>query len=204
MTIWQSTRITELSSRIDATMTNVTLNPPLQTRRLRLEPQVRAHAHVMLRVLSHWEIYTFIPGDPPDDPVALEQRFERLESRRSPDGLEYWLNWIVFADEKAIGRVEASVRSDEAGENWADVAYMFDPNVWGQGFATEAMSAMLEHLQRDLWVKKVSANVDTRNAASIRLLERLGFSQVDLIKHADQFKGSISDEYVFEKVASAS
>jgi [ribosomal protein S5]-alanine N-acetyltransferase len=193
--IWPNIKITVQPLRIDMDH----LNPPLRTARLHLEPQQRRHASLMYNVLSPSEIYAYIPQDTPSDLAALEARYERLESRRSSDGLEYWLNWIVLANNEAIGRVEASVNIAEAR---ADVAYVFAPGSWGQGFATEAMNAMLEHLQRDLRVRKFTANVDTRNLASIRLLERLGFAQVELIKNADQFKGSVSDEFVFEKGAS--
>jgi [ribosomal protein S5]-alanine N-acetyltransferase len=198
MMIWQSTKITVHNSGID--VEHLKLNPVIETARLRLEPQVKAHAKVMLTVLSDPKMYMFIPGDPPTDLVALEMRYEQLESRRSSDGLEYWLNWIVFTNNAAIGRVEASVHIDEAR---ADVAYVFNPTAWGQGFAAEAMNAMLEHLQLDLRVKKFTANVDTRNEASIRLLKRLGFRQISLIEHADEFKGAVSDEFVFEKIVSA-
>ncbi len=154
----------------------------------------------MMGVLADPKMYTFIPGDPPTDQVALTTRYERLESRFSPDGLEHWLNWVVFDQDTAIGRVEASVVIKEAR---ADVAYVFNPNFWGRGFALEAMRTMIDHLQNQLAVTAFTANVDTRNAASIRLLERLGFQQIELVRNADQFKGSVSDELVFERKLTA-
>ena len=44
----------------------------------------------------------------------------------------------------------------------------------------------------------VSALVDTRNEASWRLLEALGFKRNGTIKNADHFKGKPSDECVYE------
>jgi [ribosomal protein S5]-alanine N-acetyltransferase len=38
---------------------------------------------------------------------------------------------------------------------------------------------------------------DTRNLASHRLLEKLGFTKIEEIKNADEFKGSVSDEFVY-------
>jgi len=46
-------------------------------------------------------------------------------------------------------------------------------------------------------VREVRALLDTRNDASSRLLERLGFQRVQLIKNADDFKGAPSDEYEY-------
>jgi hypothetical protein len=44
----------------------------------------------------------------------------------------------------------------------------------------------------------VAAEIDTRNVASIALVESLGFSRVAFEKGADHFKGSSSDEYRYE------
>ena len=171
------------------------LNPPLQTARLRLEPQVAAHAAVMMHLLSDPAVHRFLPTDPPTDEDVLRQRLERLECRRSPDGHEDWLNWLVFQGTTAIGVVQATVRRAEGA---AEVAYIFEPGAWGQGYATEAMQALLAHLRRDVGIRHFSANIDTRNLASQRLVERLGFVRVGQIKDAEVFKGTSSDEHVYE------
>ena len=49
-----------------------------------------------------------------------------------------------------------------------------------------------------LGVSLAKAYIDTRNLASQRLVTRLGFVQVDEILVADEFKGEVSDEYVYE------
>jgi [ribosomal protein S5]-alanine N-acetyltransferase len=46
-------------------------------------------------------------------------------------------------------------------------------------------------------VREARALLDTRNEASWRLMERLGFRRNRLIKDADQFKGASSDEYEY-------
>ncbi len=68
---------------------------PLLTPRPKLEPQVAAHSDAMLKLLADPRIHLSLPSDPPTDPAALWARYERLESRRSPNGRELWLNWTV-------------------------------------------------------------------------------------------------------------
>jgi hypothetical protein len=46
-------------------------------------------------------------------------------------------------------------------------------------------------------VTEIIAEVDTRNAASYKLLERLSFERVMMKEQADFFKGRYSDEYVY-------
>lgn len=175
------------------------VNPLLTTPRLRLEPQVAAHAPAMLAALADPRIYRYIPGSPPNNAEALRRRFAHQESRRSPGGGELWLNWIVYSDQAALGTVQATVHLAECT---ADVAYVFGPGAWGKGYASEAVRAMLTFLHAGLGVEEFVANLDTRNTASRRLIERLGFVQTDLVLGADHFKGSVSDEYVYKLSAS--
>lgn len=56
-----------------------------------------------------------------------------------------------------------------------DVGYILHPDAWGQGLATEAVAAAVDHVFRTRDIDTLTADVDPENAASIRLLERLGF-----------------------------
>lgn len=149
----------------------------------------------MLEVLADPRTHRYLPSEPPTAREVLVERYARLESRRSPDATELWLNWVVYHQDGAIGTVQASVHLSEA---LADVAYVFHPRGWGQGYASEALAALMAFLHKDLGVERCRANIDTRNVASQRLVERLGFVLVSRIEAADEFKGEISDEVVYE------
>ncbi|MDF8333555.1 GNAT family N-acetyltransferase [Novosphingobium cyanobacteriorum] len=58
-----------------------------------------------------------------------------------------------------------------------DIGYLFDPAVWGQGFAQEALRAVIGRAFTVHALPRIQADVDPRNAASIRLLGRLGFHE---------------------------
>lgn len=55
-----------------------------------------------------------------------------------------------------------------------DIGYAFLPQYWGQGYAFEAASGVLAHAKHDLGLRRIVATVRPENAASIRLLEKLG------------------------------
>ena len=168
--------------------------PPIQSARLCLEPLIAAHADVLHAPLSDAALYAFLPGDPPKSVEALRERYERLERRRSLDGSELWLNWAVRkTGGDYVGLVEATVRADAS----AHVAYFVFSPFQRQGFAAETVEAVLINLQRDLGLRQARALLDTRNDASWRLLERLGFRRERLIKAVDYFKGAPSDEYEY-------
>jgi RimJ/RimL family protein N-acetyltransferase len=86
------------------------------------------------------------------------------------DAPDRHLEYAVEADGRFIGRVGM----------WKphEIGYIFSPAVWGRGFAFEATFALIEQV----WARYpdaacLTAEVDPRNAASIRLLHRLGFGQ---------------------------
>ena len=57
----------------------------------------------------------------------------------------------------------------------AYLGYTLSRSAWGQGYASEAVRKMLDYLFCVLGLHRVVADCDVENAASIRLLERLGF-----------------------------
>ena len=168
----------------------------LETARLFLEPILAAHALRLNEQLQEERLYRFIPQDPPASPQALEDRYGFLSARRSPDGREAWLNWAVREKRSGdyVGTLEATVEEDPV----AFVAYMVFVPYQRRGIAAEACGRLVEHLFEDYRVSVVTAEIDTRNVASITLVETLGFERVGFQKDADHFKGSSSDEYRYE------
>ncbi len=76
-------------------------------------------------------------------------------------------DFVVELDNRVIGK---------AGfYEMPDVGYILHPDVWGQGLASEAVGAAVDHAFATRDVGTLTADVDPENAASIRLLERLGF-----------------------------
>ena len=57
----------------------------------------------------------------------------------------------------------------------ARIGYSLSRAHWKKGYASEAVSRMLDYLFRDLFLHRVAADCDPENVASFRLLERLGF-----------------------------
>jgi ribosomal-protein-alanine N-acetyltransferase len=161
----------------------------IATTRTTLEPQLASHAAEMFGLLQDPRIYDY-ENEPPASEAWLRERYAKLETRRSGDGVEHWLNWIVrIASGEAIGYVQASV---EPGGR-AFVAYVLGSRWWGQGLAFEAVQAMLEELQAAYGATRFVAVFKRRNERSRALLLRAGFQPVAL----DDIE---SDEDAMERV----
>ncbi len=154
---------------------------PLEAEGLTLEPQVAAHAEEMFRLLRDPRIYEH-ENQPPESLEWLRQRFTRLESRRSADGSEQWLNWVLrLPDGRLAGYVQASVRA--RGD--ALVAYVLGSEHWGKGIATRAVAAMLGELSSRYGVRIAWAVLKRDNLRSRQLLDRLEFVPATQDEHAE-------------------
>jgi ribosomal-protein-alanine N-acetyltransferase len=148
----------------------------LHTTRLLLEPLRREHAGAMFPLLQDPTLYRYIDHGPPPSLEHLLQVYTRLEARRSPDGTQQWLNWIVVAaaaPDQPMGVVQATVLADRSA--W--VAYELAEAYRGQGYAAEATQAMLAELAASFAVQRFQATVEVDNARSIHLLLKLGFEE---------------------------
>jgi RimJ/RimL family protein N-acetyltransferase len=130
----------------------------------------REHAPRLFPVLSDPDLHRFTGGDPPASPESLAERYSRLESRRSGDGSELWLNWVLLRNEDAaaIGYVQASV-----GAAVADIAWVIGTKWQEQGYASEAAGALVSWL-RAHHAPPIRACVHPGHAASRRVAERAG------------------------------
>ena len=136
-----------------------------------LEPQVVAHADEMFVVLCDPAIYEF-EGVPPPSLERLADGFARRQSRRSPDGSQQWLNWVVrLPTGELTGYVQATLLASGASY----VGYEFASRFWRQGLGTAAISTMLDELASAYAVNTFVAVLKTGNYRSMGLLTRLGF-----------------------------
>ena len=68
---------------------------------------------------------------------------------------------------------------------------------WGHGYATEGARALLQWAFDTLDLNRVQAEADTRNAASARVLEKLGFVREGTLREDCVVNGDVSDSWVY-------
>jgi RimJ/RimL family protein N-acetyltransferase len=87
------------------------------------------------------------------------------------------LAWAVTGrnDERFIGQITAGITEFD-GERWFEPAWILVRQEWGQGLATEAARAVVSHATEDLHQSRLLATVHPQNQASIRVIEKVGFS----------------------------
>ena len=84
--------------------------------------------------------------------------------------------WLAFSRDTGtlVGFAGFISSSDES----PNLVYGVHPDFCGSGFATEAATAVLDYAFETLALSSVKADVDEPNAASVRILEKLGMTRV--------------------------
>lgn len=82
-----------------------------------------------------------------------------------------------------IGTIDFHLHHDS---EHIEVSYLVLPRFWGAGFAREALAKALHYrFSNDSTLDCIVAETQTANAASCRLLERLGFTEMRRLRRFD-------------------
>lgn len=160
----------------------------ISTRRLELVPLTAADADDLFPVLEDPALGRFTGETPPADVEVVRAGFAKWEPRRSPDGAELWLNWVVRRrdDDRAVGYVQATV-----GDGDAAIAWTVGTAFQRQGFATEAGHALIAWLREELEVPSIVGSIHPDNVASQTAAQRIGLRPTDR-----RHEGEVVWEYV--------
>ncbi|MFN4201701.1 MAG: GNAT family N-acetyltransferase [Tabrizicola sp.] len=116
--------------------------------------------------------------------VMSDPRAMRYRSRPEHATLEETRHWLGFlvdqADDSRDWLVERGGLVIGKARAWQmpEVEFILHPDHWGKGLAQEAMAAVIAHLEAEFPdLPALTADVDPRNAACLRLLARLGFKE---------------------------
>ncbi len=126
--------------------------------------------------------------------ARLDDAAEMHEILSNDDAMRYWSSpphsdfaqtqaWIADmvaasanASEDFIIEIEGRVAGKVGAYRLPEFGYILHPDFWGRGLATEAVSAFLGHVyQTRPDIVELSTDIDPRNVASIRLVEKMGF-----------------------------
>lgn len=168
--------------------------PSLQTARLRLRPFVEQDADALYalqsnpRVMRYWDA-------PPWTERSRVQAFLAACQKLQDEGSGARFAIETLADQAFIGWC-AMFRWNPVFRSLA-IGYCLDEAAWGQGHATEAVRAMLHWAFGTLDLNRVEAELDTRNGASARVLEKLGFLREGLRRQDCVVSGAVSDSWIY-------
>ena len=111
------------------------------------------------------------------------------------------LRWSItrLEDDLMLGHVSLFNFNEQSGR--ADIGYGLVRRHWGRGYMHEALTAVVDHAFGPLGLRRLEADIDPRNEASVRALERLGFAREGLLRERWQVVDEISDSVLMGLLA---
>ncbi len=166
--------------------------PTLATTRLRLRPFADSDAEELFALQSDADVLRYWDS-PPWTERSRADRFIARCHEMAEDGSGARV--VIERDSVFLGW--CTVNSWNPEFRSASLGYCLGKPAWGQGHATEAAGALLGWAFDTLDLNRVQAEADTRNAASGRVLEKLGFRLEGTLREDCVVNGDVSDSWVF-------
>ncbi|MEM6474326.1 MAG: GNAT family protein, partial [Planctomycetota bacterium] len=94
-----------------------------------------------------------------------------------------------------VGCVHFTIIGPDEGQ--AEIGYSFNSKFTGQGFATEAVVALMGFVFNSMGMHRICAGVDARNERSWKLMERVGMRREAHFVDANFEDGHWVDDYVY-------
>lgn len=138
------------------------------TKRLMLRRPVEDDVESVLAYWSDPEVHRFLQH-PVSDDLAEAQGFLRHLASAWEKGESFGWAMIEAATGRLVGMIEARVSL-----HGIELGYVLHRDVWGKGYATEAVAAVVDWALEQPEVYRVWAYVHVGNTASQRVLEKAG------------------------------
>lgn len=170
------------------------MTPTLETERLRLRPFSDADADDLFALQSDAYVLRYWDSPPWTDRSSVAR---------------FMAGNLKMAEEGSGARVAIERTTDQAFLGWctfnswnpdfrsASLGFCLNKKSWGHGYATEAARVLLDWVFSTLDLNRVQAEVDTRNAASARVLEKLGFLREGTLREDCIVNGDVSDSWIY-------
>jgi len=144
----------------------------LTTERLVLRPYDRGDETAIVALLTDPDVMRFVG----DGVFALDRAHRVFEKVFELYHRGAWGIWAVAEREggRLVGSAEIKPRPND---DW-EIVYILGKAAWGRGYATELGREIVRFGFDRLALDRVTATVDYANAVSIRVLEKLGMSQI--------------------------
>jgi RimJ/RimL family protein N-acetyltransferase len=168
-------------------------NLPLRTDRLVLRPLRETDTDALFaifsdaKVMRYWTTPPWTSRQPAQDMIAADLAQATTDHLRL--GIELAENEL-FLGTCSLFSINLTCRR-------AEVGYGLGSFAWGKGYMHEALQALLDFGFGELDLNRIEADIDPRNGASARTLERLGFTKEGYLRERWIVGDEVSDTALY-------
>ena len=164
--------------------------PTINTTRLSLRAISAADVDDFYAVYSNLEVMRYWSTPPLANRDAASKLIDEIQQGFKRHELLKW-GIALRAGDSLIGSV--TLFHPDFTHRRAEIGYALGRAFWGNGYMQETLEAILNYAFAVLNFHRIEADVDPRNAASVRTLERLGFRREGYLRERWQVNGEIQD-----------
>lgn len=146
--------------------------PTLETERCIIRPFTPEDASAFFEIMQHEQVTRYIGQKPMtsvDEALGRLQRYDRVFDQQ--EGIVWAV--VLRETDQLIGNV--LLWNLIPAHYRAEVGYTLSPAWWGKGLMTEVVTRVLDFGFDTMGLHSIEAQTDPDNAASRRVLEKLGF-----------------------------
>jgi ribosomal-protein-alanine N-acetyltransferase len=158
----------------------------IETKRLRIRDVVSSDSGAFYRYMKREDYWHNLPMQPPT-PEAIHSLVDRcLCEQAATPRIDYFLAAVSIETGEIIG--EAILRIESARHGQAEIGWGVDSEHTGRGLGTEIGRAMLR-FGFDLGLHRLYAQCRVGNAASLRVMEKLGMTEEGILRENVHARG---------------
>lgn len=173
--------------------------PTLRTERLTLDRITTDDRQALYDLFSDEQVTRFNDVETFKSLTDAEWLIRFLERRFDAEAGLRWAIRLTDAP-KLIGT--AGYNSWMRDVLTAEIGYDLLPFYWNRGIMTETLKAVIAFGFDHMALNRVEADVVVGNGASVRVLEKLGFTQEGILRQGGVWKGQFHDLHLFSLLRS--
>lgn len=162
----------------------------LETDRLSLRLVRRRDLPALLKVNGDSKVFRYTPRTHWKSLADAEAWFARITKFRRMGAT---IQFVITLRDSGLPVGTLALFHYEESVRGAEVGYILGRKYWGQGLMKEALRALVGFAFDTLNLKRLEAELDPRNPASAKVLERVGFSYEGRKRRNFFAKGEFAD-----------
>jgi RimJ/RimL family protein N-acetyltransferase len=168
--------------------------PTINTTRLSLRSISEADVDDFYAVYSNPEVMRYWSTPPLASKDAAIQLISEIHQGIERHDILKW-GMALRSNNKFIGSI--TLFHLDFNHRRAEIGFAQGRAYWGQGYMQEGLKAVLNYAFEELKLHRIEADVDPRNEASVRTVERLGFQKEGYLRERWQVNGDLQDALFF-------
>ncbi|MEH1864033.1 MAG: GNAT family protein [Nostoc sp.] len=168
---------------------------PLETQRLILRDFVESDWQAVHQYASDDEVVRYLTFGPnsEEDTKNFLQREISLQGEEPRQ--HFALAVTLKTQQQLIGICRISVQ--DIYNKTGSIGYCFTKKFWGQGYATEAVKAVVSFGFQELSLHRIFATCHPENIASARVMQKIGMQQEGYLREHHWIKGEWRDSWLY-------